>query len=107
MLQGRVVVHAGPGEEGEQPGRDPERLVDHPLSALGVVLHEDLEGWSALLRGAGLVSLRRGDHVGGDDVARVQGVGGKRHGLQVGESGLKGAWTLNGDVDPVRFYYHA
>src|SRR6266568_1774278 len=50
MLERRVVVHAGPGEDGEQPGREPERLVDYPLSALGVVLHEDLEGWSALLR---------------------------------------------------------
>ena len=106
MLQGRVVVHAGPGEEGEQPGRDPERLVDHPLRALGVVLHEDLEGWSALLRVPGLVGLHRGDHVGEADVARFQRVSGKRHELQVGEAGLEGEWELDGDVDHVRVHHH-
>src|SRR5207247_6491161 len=72
----------------------------------GGVWHEDLEGWCGLLRVPGIVGLRRGDHVGEADVARVQRVGGKRHELQVGEAGLEGEWELDGDVDHVRVHHH-
>src|SRR5215470_15748652 len=54
-FQRGVVVHAGAGEDGEQPRRGPERLVDDPLRAARVVLDQDLQGGAALLGVAGLV----------------------------------------------------
>ncbi len=106
MLQGRVVVHSRAGEDGEEPRREPEHLVDRPLGALGVMLHQDFKRRAALLRMPGLVGLGRGDHVGKADVARVERVGCQSYELEIGKASLKGERQLDGDIDRIRSEHH-
>src|SRR6266446_1457698 len=106
MLQRCVVVHAGTGEDREEPCRDPERLVDDPLCPFGVVLHEDLERRATLLRVTSLLGVGRGDHVGKADIARVQRVGGKHDDLQDSKALFERERQLNGDVYHIRIQHH-